>query len=355
MESYYELSYMETSVQIYNLREEIKILQREKDCIEQKIALKMKQDAELSAKNLRWMRIIKQKMGSEGPEKYSPKKRGIFPPTPKKKASPVSSSPSQSSSSVQNVSGSKYPSASCSPKKISGTCNSKATTSSVVSTSTNSSGSELVSATNTKGPNSNEITLGEAKSILNKYKTDKNDDFEMEDGVTDDDLLTVNEALELIGKPDAIVVNSDNVKGKDDIQKPNTDNKMSPDAPTSGNSKGVASGIIHAENNIELDPQKGDDNMKCSDDYTSNNGYDEVKDNKQGKGSRGRKCKKIKVGESTENGQVILPVPEHNDNIKDESNSSQGKSNNKMAVGEKTKNDDQVMLPADEGEHEKSE
>ena len=338
MESYYELSYMETSVQIYNLREEIKILQREKDCIEQKIALKMKQDAELSAKNLRWMRIIKQKMGSEGPEKYSPKKRGICPPTPNKKSSPVSSSPSQSSSSVQDVSRSKYPSASCSPKKRSGTCNSRGTANSVVSTSPNSSGSELVSASNTKGPNSNEITLAEAKSILNKYKTDKkDDDFEMEDGVTDDDLLTVNDTLELIGKTDAIVVNSDNGKVKDDIQKPNTDNKMSQDAPTPGNSKSVASGIIHAANDIESYPQKGDDNMKCNDDYTSNNGYDEVKDNEQGKGSSGRKCKKIKVGENTENGQVILPVPEHNDDVKDESNSRQGKSNNKMTVGEDKK------------------
>ena len=52
MESFYELSYMESSVQLLNLREEIKILQREKNCIEEKISLKMKQENELSAKNL---------------------------------------------------------------------------------------------------------------------------------------------------------------------------------------------------------------------------------------------------------------------------------------------------------------
>ena len=75
---------MESSVQLLNLREEIKILQREKNCIEEKISLKMKQENEFSAKNLRWLKIINQKVGPEGSEKYSPKKLGAFPSTPQK-------------------------------------------------------------------------------------------------------------------------------------------------------------------------------------------------------------------------------------------------------------------------------
>ena len=81
MDSFYELSYMESSVQLLNLRDEIKGLQKDKCDLEQKIQLKQKEEVELSAKNLRWLKIVNQKMGAD---KYSPKKKGIYPPSPKK-------------------------------------------------------------------------------------------------------------------------------------------------------------------------------------------------------------------------------------------------------------------------------
>ena len=63
MDSFYELSYMEPSVQLLNLHDEIKGLQKEKGDIEQKIQLKQKEEAELSAKNIHWLKIINKKNG----------------------------------------------------------------------------------------------------------------------------------------------------------------------------------------------------------------------------------------------------------------------------------------------------
>ena len=79
MESFYELLYVESSVQLLNLHDEIKGLQKEKSDIEQKIQLKQKEEAELSAKNIHWLKIINQQMGAK---KYSPKKK-VYPPSPK--------------------------------------------------------------------------------------------------------------------------------------------------------------------------------------------------------------------------------------------------------------------------------
>ena len=80
MDSFYELSYMESSVQLLNLYDEIKGLQRDKCEIEQKFQLKQKEEVELSAKNLHQLKIVNQKLGAD---KYSPKKKGIYPPSPK--------------------------------------------------------------------------------------------------------------------------------------------------------------------------------------------------------------------------------------------------------------------------------
>ena len=80
MESYYELSYMESSVQLLNLHDEIRGLQKEKQEIDQKLQAKLKEELELSAKNLCMLKIVNKKMGAD---KYSPKKHGVGPLTPK--------------------------------------------------------------------------------------------------------------------------------------------------------------------------------------------------------------------------------------------------------------------------------
>ena len=175
---------MESSVQLLNLREEIKILQREKNCIEEKISLKMKQENEFSAKNLRWLKIINQKVGPEGSEKYSPKKLGAFPSTPKKKflSLSVPSSPSPTISSIPNT---------VEPvlSEFKSACSSMKTMCPGLSVLANSA--ESASTSTSTSPVEGEMTVDDARLILGKYKTNKQfDEFEMVDDVTDDELLT---------------------------------------------------------------------------------------------------------------------------------------------------------------------
>ena len=72
---------MESSVQLLNLHDEIRGLQKEKQEIDQKLQAKLKEELELSAKNLHMLRIVNKKIDTD---KYSPKKHGVGPPTPKK-------------------------------------------------------------------------------------------------------------------------------------------------------------------------------------------------------------------------------------------------------------------------------
>ena len=81
MDSYHELVYMETSLQILNLGDEIRSLQRKRDDIQRTIDEKLKKQAELRAKKDRFLRIINITKGSGH---YSPEKRGVHHPTPKK-------------------------------------------------------------------------------------------------------------------------------------------------------------------------------------------------------------------------------------------------------------------------------
>ena len=82
MESYAELSYMETSLQLLQIKDEIEGLHKQKEVIENLIKKKLREQSELMQKNLRFIKIVKKASG--GSEHYSPKKRGISPPTPKK-------------------------------------------------------------------------------------------------------------------------------------------------------------------------------------------------------------------------------------------------------------------------------
>ena len=81
MDNFYELSYMESSIQLLKLQEEIRGLKKEKEQLEQQIELKEKKETELSEKNLHWLKIVNEKMGVD---KYSPQKRGLQHPSPKK-------------------------------------------------------------------------------------------------------------------------------------------------------------------------------------------------------------------------------------------------------------------------------
>ena len=87
-QSFHELTYMETSCQLLTLRHEITNLRVQRRQIElklqgqmkeidEKLQQKSKQEAQLSAKNLRFLRIIQR---TKGADNYSPKKHGIVPP-----------------------------------------------------------------------------------------------------------------------------------------------------------------------------------------------------------------------------------------------------------------------------------
>ena len=179
MESYYELSYMESSVQLLNLRDKIRGLQKEKQEIDQKLQAKLKEELELSAKNLRMLKIVNQKVGAD---KYSPKKHGVGPPTSKK---PSTISSTVSSSAV----------ASCSMQLFSSVVASTGPCSPVLSGGSSSSTSGTMKVPVDSLNKGKEITLAEAKSILDKCK-DNRPKFDVLDDGTDDELLSVNDAVE---------------------------------------------------------------------------------------------------------------------------------------------------------------
>ena len=182
MESYYELSYMESSVQLLNLRDEIRGLQKEKQEMDQKLQAKIKEELELSAKNLRMLKIVNQKMGAD---KYSPKKHGVGPPTPKK--------PSTISSTVSSSDA-----ASCGMQLFSSEVASTGPCSPVLSGGPSSSTSGTMKVPVDSPSKGKEITLADAKSILDKYK-DSPLKFDVLDDVTDDELLSVDDAVEWLG------------------------------------------------------------------------------------------------------------------------------------------------------------
>ena len=120
-QSFHELTYMETSCQLLTLRHEITnlcvqkrqielTLQGQMKEIDEKLQQKRKEEAQLSAKNLRFLRIIQR---TKGADNYSPKKHGIVPP---KATIPEGSSctaevqpPSPTASATQNQSRSPDP------------------------------------------------------------------------------------------------------------------------------------------------------------------------------------------------------------------------------------------------------
>ena len=72
MESYAELSYMETSLQLLQIKEDIEGLYKERQVIDQKLQIKLREQAELTEKNLRFIKIVKK--STSGSDHYSPKK-----------------------------------------------------------------------------------------------------------------------------------------------------------------------------------------------------------------------------------------------------------------------------------------
>ena len=86
MESYAELSYMETSLQLLQIKVEIEGLHKEKAVIEKLIQKKLREQSELIQKNLRFIKIVNKTSG--GSDHYSPKKCGVNPPTPQKLTDP---------------------------------------------------------------------------------------------------------------------------------------------------------------------------------------------------------------------------------------------------------------------------
>ena len=90
MDSFHELAYMESSLQILNLGDEIRSLQRKRDDIQREIEQKLKKQGELRAKNERFLRIINI---TKGCDNYSPEKRGVLPPTPRKTSQALSQGP----------------------------------------------------------------------------------------------------------------------------------------------------------------------------------------------------------------------------------------------------------------------
>ena len=79
MDSYSELKYMETSCQLLQLQEDITTLQKERDCIDQKIKEKQFKEKQLQRANLHFLKIVSKTKSSHN---YSPEKQGIKPNTP---------------------------------------------------------------------------------------------------------------------------------------------------------------------------------------------------------------------------------------------------------------------------------
>ena len=78
MDSYSELKYMETSCQLLQLQD-ITTLQKERDCIDQKIKEKQFEEKQLQRANLHFLKIVSKTKSSHN---YSPEKQGIKPNTP---------------------------------------------------------------------------------------------------------------------------------------------------------------------------------------------------------------------------------------------------------------------------------
>ena len=262
MESFYELSYMESSVQLLNLREEIKKLQTEKEQIEQNIRLKQKQEAELSVKNLRWLRIVNQKMGAE---KYSPKKRGIHPPTPKK-CTPLSMGSSTQSSTL--ILGSAPPLPPTVTQLISepGVLASASAQDTMAPASASASS---VISDSSECANNGERTIEEAKTVLDNYKVDKNG-CEIRDSVTDDELLSLEGALHCIESVDGNCKENKKVnEGPEVAMCSNVDGnaKVQNESNVSAYEKhsGNISDDIRNDQYVMYESGNGKDDPKCSD------------------------------------------------------------------------------------------
>ena len=186
---------------------------KEREDLEKTIKIKDKEEVELSAKNICWLKIVNQKKGAR---KYSPKKQGLFPPSPKKCLPPAMvCSPKSSSNSVHPRPSAGYatalvtslPLSPVMPNKVHSIPGSSSATMAVAAeslTSTVPESSSVYSDTASMDSSSEEMpsqshnnnaemTVQEAKLLLEKYKGDHNK-FDGDD-ITDEELLGVNEAV----------------------------------------------------------------------------------------------------------------------------------------------------------------
>ena len=157
MDSYHELAFMDTSIKLLKVREELTQLQVQKKKLQMKIDAKLQEEAELSMRSSRFLKIIS---CTKGKDHYSPQKRGVFPPTPKKDCNIIPASP---------IPGKSTP-----------------------SQKTNSQPSPL-------GSIHQQMKVAEARQILNKHKStppSKLDIDNFDGGINDDELLSVLEHVE---------------------------------------------------------------------------------------------------------------------------------------------------------------
>ena len=70
---------MDTLIKLLKVREELTQLQVQKKKLQMKIDAKLQEEAELSKRSTRFLKIISR---TKGKDHYSPQKRGVFPPTP---------------------------------------------------------------------------------------------------------------------------------------------------------------------------------------------------------------------------------------------------------------------------------
>ena len=157
MDSYHELAFMDTLIKLLKVREELTQLQVQKKKLQMKIDAKVQEEAELSMRSSRFLKIISH---TKGKDHYSPQKRGVFPPTPKKDCNIIPASP---------VPGKSTP-----------------------SEKTNSQPSPL-------GSIHQQMTVAEARQILKKHKStppSKLDNDNFDGGINDDELLSVLEHVE---------------------------------------------------------------------------------------------------------------------------------------------------------------
>ena len=157
MDSYHELAFMDTLIKLLKVREELTQLQVQKKKLQMKIDAKLQEEAELSMRSTRFLKIISH---TKGKDHYSPQKRGVFPPTPKKDCNIIPASP---------IPGKSTP-----------------------SQKTNSQPSPL-------GYIHQQMTVSEARQILNKHKStppSKLDIDNFDGGINDDELLSVLEHVE---------------------------------------------------------------------------------------------------------------------------------------------------------------